>query len=101
MAGAGPSLSVCSASLVIESFHPAVANKSLSAKSMALTKSVSGRSVMLSLSFSSWHKSGLRERVSDITILVPGTCSNLMSNSDKNRLHLACLLLSFFAVLVV
>ena len=98
-AGASPSLSVCSASLVIESFFPAVASKSLSAKSMAPTKSVSGRSVMSSLLFLSRHNSGLRKRVSDITILVPGTCSNLMSNSDKNRLHLACLLLSFFAVL--
>ena len=97
--GAGPPLSAWNASLIIESFHPADASKSLSSKSTALTKRVSGNSVMSSLSLSSRHRSSLCESMSEMTILVPGTCSNLMSNSDKNKLHLACLLLSFLAVL--
>ena len=71
--------SIASLSIVLQS-----AMRFCNSVSIKLMNRLSGSMVMLSLSSSSTGtKSGRQERASDCTILCPGVCTSLMSNSDK------------------
>ena len=89
---------VCKTFAMSASSSFALAIHSCRSTSIKFMKRCSGNTMTSELSLSSSGQiSGLLERASDNTIFVPGTCTNLMSNSERYNDHLACLRLSFLA----